>query len=117
MGQVMLPLQLQQTLKVMRLIPLDAKPLYQMKYHIVIISLHLFPAISLRPKVACDAKPGSIRNRNAGRIVLHPLRNDDMNLQPLLFLALKMHKAAHGMEQAPGDGNPQPQPAHIAPTP
>ena len=117
MGQLAVSQELQQPFEIMGLIPFDAKPLHHVENHLVIISPDLVSAVPLRLEEAGDAQLRGIGNPDAGRFVRHPLRYGDMYLKPLLIQALEVHKTAHGMEQSPGNGNAQPQPAHIPAAP
>ena len=113
-GQLVVPLQFEQSLKIVGLVSRDAQSLHQIPDQAVIISPDLVAAVPLRAEIARNAQQLRVVDRDTGAFVRHALGNRDAGVQAPVLLALKMDKAAHGVQQTPGDGQPQPQPAHKA---
>ena len=110
MGQGMAALQLEQPLKVVRLVALNLQALHQVQDQLVIKAPDLVAGVPLRPEVAGHAEFRRVGQRQAGRFVHHLLGDGDMGVQALLAAAFKVDKAAHGVEQSPHNGDAQPQP-------
>ena len=113
-GQVVVPLQFEQSIKIVGLVSRDAQSLHQIPDQAVIISPDLVAAVPLRAEIARNAQQLRVVDRDTGAFVHHALGNRDVGVQAPVLLALKMDEAAHGVQQTPGDGQPQPQPAHKA---
>ena len=114
MGQGMAALQLEEALKIVGLIPLNIKSLHQVQDQPVIIAPHLVVNIFFRPEIAGDTQLVRVVEGDTRLVVRHPLGNHDIRVQALPPLAVKVDKAPHGVEQSPGDGEPQAQPPREA---
>ena len=76
---------------------MNAQPFQQASDEAVIIPPNLVTAVPFRPEIARDTYLIRMVEHNARLIVRHPLRNHNMGVQPLLLLAVKVDKAAHGI--------------------
>ena len=108
-GERIAALELEETLEVMGLIPPDAQPLHQVEDQPVVVLPDLVAAVPLRRKVAGDAELVRVVEVDAGLVVHHALGDHDVGQQALLAPAVEMNKAAHGVEQSPGNGETQAQ--------
>ena len=107
MRQLICTLQLQQSFKIMCLIPLDAKAFHHMSDQLVIIHPYLVTDIFLRPEITRDTDLIHMRNLHTRRIVRHSLGDRDMRLKSLVSLAVKINKTSHGMEKPSCNRKPQ----------
>ena len=112
MGQMMAVLQLQQSLEVVGLISLDAKPFHQIQNQTVVILPNLVTAVPIRSEIAGDTQLLRVIEHNTRLRIHHALRNRYMRVEPLLALAFKVNKAAHGVQKPPGNGKPKTEAAH-----
>ena len=106
MGQCVAALQLKQSVKIVRLISLNAKSFHHMHNHVVIIPSHVVVAVFFRTEKAADAELFHVGNGHGRFVTFHSLGNRDMGVESLLDVAFKMNETAHSVKQAPGNGKP-----------
>ena len=109
-GQDVAALDLEQALEIVHLVPPDAQPLHQIQDQPVVVPPHLVAGVLLRLEVAGDAQLIRAVEHDAGPVVGDALGDDNVGVQALLSLAVKVDERAHGRQKSLGDGEPQPQP-------
>ncbi len=111
MGQLVAAPQFEQSLKIMRLVSLDAKPMHQIIDQPVVISPDLITDISFRPEIAGYTQLFRVIEHDAWPFIHNPLGNHDMGGQSLPFLAVEMDKTAHGGQKSLRDREAKAEPS------
>ena len=106
-GQGLTALQLLQALEIVGLVAPDAKPYHQVQDQSVIVLPDLVAAVLFRLEIAGDAELVRVVEHDAWPLVNNALGDYDMGVEALLPHAVKMDKAAHGVQKPPGNGEPQ----------